>query len=100
MEYLVEHCIADLFRARVLEQGQGEPFTQHRQVAEPEHGQRHVLHRIDVALDQDGIVVGAGAIGAGDQDHHLCAHRGISSSSCATRCGAEMMQLWPASIGL
>ena len=83
----------------MLQQRQGEPFAEHRQVAAAEDLQRHVLHRVDIALDQHGIVVGAGAVGAGDQDHQLLAHCGISSSSSATRSGAEMMQLWPASIG-
>ena len=87
------------FEPACFKQRQGEPLAQHRQMAAPEHFQRHVLHGIDVALDQHGIVVGAGAVGAGDQDHQLLAHRGISSSSRATRSGAEMMQLWPASIG-
>ena len=83
----------------MLEQRQGEPFAQHRQMAAAEHRQRHVLHGVDIALDERGIVVGAGAVGAGHQDHQLFAHRGTSSSSRATRSGAEMMQLWPASIG-
>ena len=52
-----------------------------------------------IALDQDRIVVRAAATGPGDEDHPLFVHRAISSSSAATRSGAEMMQLWPASIG-
>src|SRR5260221_14322926 len=83
----------------MLQQRQGEPFAQHWQVAAAEDLQGYVFHGVDIALDQDGIVVGARAVGAGDQDHQLHAHCGISSSSLATRSGAEMMQLCPASIG-
>src|SRR3954469_14981666 len=83
----------------MLQQRQGEPFAHDRQMAAPEDLQRHVLHRLDIALDQDRIVVGTAAIGAGDQDHQLRTQDGTSSNSAATSSGAEMMQLWPASIG-
>src|SRR5262249_26534972 len=99
VEDLVEHRIADRPGAGVLEQWQGEPFAQYRQMAAAKDLQRHVLHGIDVLLDQYWIVVGAGAIGARHHDHKLLAHRGTSSSSRATRSGAEMMQLCPASMG-
>jgi hypothetical protein len=36
-----------------------------------ENRQRHVLHGVDIALDERGIVVGAGAPGTGRQDHQL-----------------------------
>ena len=58
----------------MLQQGKGEPFAQHRQVAAAEDLQGHVLHGVDIALDQPGIVVGAGAVGPGNQDHQLLVH--------------------------
>ena len=62
-------AIADAGRSRVLDQRQREPFAHHGQVAAAEELQRRLRHRVDVALDQDGVVVGAGAIGSGDEDH-------------------------------
>ena len=53
---------------RVLDQRQREPFAHDRQVAAAEQLQRRLGHRVDVLWIEDGVVVRAGAVGAGDED--------------------------------
>ena len=78
MEDLVEDRVADAGRARVLDQRQREPFAHDGQVAAAKELQRRLGHRVDVALDQDGVVVGAGAVRTGDEDQEW-SHAGYDS---------------------
>jgi hypothetical protein len=57
----------------MLYQWEGIPLTHYWQVAGAEQRQRRLSHRRYVLSDEDGVVVGAGAIWTCDKDH-LWAH--------------------------
>ena len=75
MKDLVEDFVADIARARVLDQWQGEPFAHDGQMAGAKQVQGRVRHRGDIPGNQCRIVVRAGKVGTGNQDH-LSVHIG------------------------
>ncbi|HUL66668.1 MAG TPA: hypothetical protein VLW55_18870 [Burkholderiaceae bacterium] len=83
MKDLVEDVVADALRSCVLDERQGVPFSHDGQMAQAEQLERNLRHRADVPGDQSWIVVGAGAIGAGNENHErvhigLCEESGCS----------------------
>src|SRR4051812_15275237 len=69
MKDFVEHGIADRLRSAMLDQGQCEPFPEHRQMSGAKQPQRHVRHGFHVASNENRVVIGAGAVGPGDENH-------------------------------
>jgi hypothetical protein len=69
MEDRVERVVANPARARERDQRQRKPFAEHRHVAGAKERQRIRFHQPDVRVHLRGIVAGAGAIRAGNQDH-------------------------------
>ena len=84
MKDLVEDRVADPFRAGMLDQRQREPFAEDRQMAGAKDLERHVGHGVDIALDQERIVIGAGAVRPGDEDHE-----GLGAAHWFGRCLAS-----------
>ena len=77
VEDFVVDGVAGVRGAGFAEQGKGEPFADERDVAGAVEREGHGLEIAQVLGHFFGIVAGAGAIGAGDEDHHwICGHGG------------------------
>jgi hypothetical protein len=68
MEDLIEHLIAYLLRSPQFDQRKRQPFSEDWNVSGTEDRERVRLHLLHIFLDQSRIVVGAGAVRAGNQD--------------------------------
>jgi hypothetical protein len=69
IEDFVVDGIAGVFGACFAKEREGEPFADERDVAGAVEGQSYGLQAAKVFLHESWVVVGAGAVGSGDEDH-------------------------------
>ena len=70
MEDFIEGLVPNLFGACEINERKRQPLAEHGNVPGTEDWQRLRLHLFEIFLDQDRIVIRAGAVGTGNQDHH------------------------------
>ena len=90
MEYLLVACVADLDPARAAPDRQRYPFADHRHMPGAEDRPRGFFEAAKVGCHLLRVVIGAGPIGAGNQDQHHFAsvlefHLNIRAVSCRVK---------------
>ena len=81
MEDLVEGAVSNHLRTGEVHQGKSEPFADNRDVTRPKDRQRECFHEPDILCQKFGIVVGAGSIRTGNQNHLWLLGAGVNHAS-------------------